>query len=1553
MLKGLFRRWKLFGAIAFAVLTISTMAISTMAWFTIERSQTIETGLVTGSSEIDVDDDEIYGYKVVQSRKANGYVDYGTTTVTGMKVDTSDMSTANQHQDGEDLDFDIPLGGIGYYFIPQVSNNYKYSQGEKMTEFTGSNSHLAYISSKKFTASNDVTSFAYRIRQYGFDNHETVSRKVEIASAQSDNETYLTATVSSGDLLITLGTNVATVTCGVWFDYSRRTVGFEIKGHTMKNPSALSQGPKPNSLYGNENVYLKPNSNWNSAGAWFALYYYKDNSNYHWAKMQQHTGDNDCWYANINVTNYPYCIFCRMNSNDTSTLAWTNVWNQTADLTIPSGKDGNRLYVLKNGYWSKTETGEGAYWGTYGDYSRTCKMTIGGSTTTLSKSASTPSGYLEQYEKTSLAVTAGQQFSFTINDQPITVSKDSSSINLTSDLKVTTTGTIDVYLKIEDSGFPNGVLYISEPSTYSFAMTAGGSTTAMTKSAPGDTPAELSNHDVCRWQYYITGINLATATTLSFTMNGSALSVNKDGGAGNLTDSLGVVYGGKVDVYLKISQSNFPYAEVYISDVYTVTIGSTTYELSSVKENFSGHKEVYNETGVAATAGDTIASVAMNGSTIPGWGVSSSAGNNANPSTKKIIKTCSGAGAFYDTESKTLWITGNKTYTFKTYAPGSSTAATSTEMGLCESGDFAGWYTLASRSITQNYKAEVVYTTYDGDGHATHTTMSLNYASSYVVSGHTYSHNNITNADKFITTGTSDVYFDTTNRYFYVTPIYSVSVGGTRYTAALESGSATLYKATGFNINGDSDHYAVKAYANETELTTWAAYPDPGGGIRNNLQGTAGHLETICYAEDPVDVLLYTDVSQIYVTGFHDPIYQFKVSSDPSNYHSMDASATNAFGQASDTRTATINVSEGDTFTFFENRSQMGPALAGDANNVTKTGSGSSAYYIVQDSGEVTIYWDVANSQIWVSGKEYTYYFVNSTKATADSQLFSGTIYAYAFYNDTIKKSEWPGEAMSLVASTDNVYSVTINYDRPYSKMVFNDGTNKTADLTLSGRENQYYWVENDVVENGHYKNGNWYSNPPATATKKTLYFHDAYASTHFGEGANVYAYAFATGIVPMDGSVFPGSKMGEIVDTSLFKVSVSSSYTTIIFGKDKSHQTPDIPISAVSEGSVYLAASELDNDGAWGTAADISAFGTATIRISHADSTVTEQVMGTGDTSSNYFIYENGIYADKNDTFVINYQDCSYLPGGTGTLDGDDMLNNPSLHPFLDINGTTIKFNVEGRYNFYVTDEGKISVAMVPVYGNGFYIIPYASSTVGYRNSVKMNTISPTSASYTGYYASPGKSVYIRSYLNAVDVLYKNIEVLNSSDVTITDKLSINSETGVISFGTYSGYLNFEVAEGRVYIRPYSVSEFFKLNALDPAKATSTNAIKNQKTSLVLEVPFTVSTNHDLDIYLDVTNPFKTGNKYYVGCAGYVSNSKITPSQQEESDAYAIYTYMRTNCYANLSGTISGKIGTTTASGTYYAYILIDYIYDGSLDYHNLRSLTADSLSFYMRSTY
>ena len=104
-----------------------------------------------------------------------------------------------------------------------------------------------------------------------------------------------------------------------------------------------------------EKLYLTPNANWKTENARFAAYFFGNGEK--WVSMTDSDGDGV--YEVEVPAGFPNVIFCRMNPGNTSN-SWSTKWNQTADLTIPTG--GPNHYTVKEGTWDKG----GGTWSTLG-----------------------------------------------------------------------------------------------------------------------------------------------------------------------------------------------------------------------------------------------------------------------------------------------------------------------------------------------------------------------------------------------------------------------------------------------------------------------------------------------------------------------------------------------------------------------------------------------------------------------------------------------------------------------------------------------------------------------------------------------------------------------------------------------------------------------------------------------------------------------------------------------------------------------------------------------------------------------------------------------------------------------------------------------------------------------------------------------------------------------------------------------------------------------------------------------------------------------------------
>ncbi len=93
-------------------------------------------------------------------------------------------------------------------------------------------------------------------------------------------------------------------------------------------------------------LYLKPNNNWKASNPRYAVYTWDGGDQ--WFDMTDSNGDGI--YEVVIPEGISNIIFVRMNPS-TTTNNWTNKWNQTADLKVPT--NGTNLYTVKEDTWDK------------------------------------------------------------------------------------------------------------------------------------------------------------------------------------------------------------------------------------------------------------------------------------------------------------------------------------------------------------------------------------------------------------------------------------------------------------------------------------------------------------------------------------------------------------------------------------------------------------------------------------------------------------------------------------------------------------------------------------------------------------------------------------------------------------------------------------------------------------------------------------------------------------------------------------------------------------------------------------------------------------------------------------------------------------------------------------------------------------------------------------------------------------------------------------------------------------------------------------------------
>lgn len=142
--------------------------------------------------------------------------------------------------------------------------------------------------------------------------------------------------------------------------------------------SAVSVGVVGASAASGDTIYFKP-GHWTEANAWFSVYAWEgDDTTF--VKMTE--VESGVYGADLGKS-YSNVIFCRNNPNN-SDVAWSSAWNQTADLTVPSGSN---CFSVNSGEW----TGANGTWSSYGGsvVSTTATPTTAAATTATTATTAT------------------------------------------------------------------------------------------------------------------------------------------------------------------------------------------------------------------------------------------------------------------------------------------------------------------------------------------------------------------------------------------------------------------------------------------------------------------------------------------------------------------------------------------------------------------------------------------------------------------------------------------------------------------------------------------------------------------------------------------------------------------------------------------------------------------------------------------------------------------------------------------------------------------------------------------------------------------------------------------------------------------------------------------------------------------------------------------------------------------------------------------------------------------------------------------------------------
>ena len=593
--------------------------------------------------------------------------------------------------------------------------------------------------------------------------------------------------------------------------------------------------------------------------------------------------------------------------------------------------------------------------------------------------------------------------------------------------------------------------------------------------------------------------------------------------------------------------------------------------------------------------------------------------------------------------------------------------------------------------------------------------------------------------------------------------------------------------------------------------------------------------------------------------------------------------------------------------------------------------------------------------------------------------------------------SAWPGTAMTNNQSVfendepdipSRIFEITV--PAGYTQMIFinNSGTKQTVDLTLTNYANKVF-VLLKQGESSSYVTGEWVN------------------------GLDCFYLDTSSGI-NWDGVKMLDSG-GNIIIDSLSNFQIAPNFYKIYWTKnyivkfrnagnntnDKFNLSGAFDLNTRTSNYLYIGTSFYNNECRETLSAapngNASNIGVATIKISTDGGTtwkdpitnstsVFSTTMSVGDVTkdnydfSNYFIYEMGLEipygalvqvvvsdsaaSDYDNTFVSKIRKtyngsstCSSTYGGTGPNAGSTIQYLNVTASTITIKKPTGAVGNSARFNFYIfndksdSNNGKLSITMIPKKGNGYYIMDYGTisgnTTEGFVDAVKMSSTSNNYATYNGFYAKDGDQIYIRKYIDTVDELCPTITINGASAHHVTD--SIASAKGVIEFDSDDYYL-IEVNGTSVTISTYTHDNFFQLGPIDTSDVASQSAISNQYTSLVLDVKFTVNTANSFDLGLALQVTIPESLRPYVGVQFYYNGTTGTG----DTNPYIYMRYYRENLLKDYDSLANLPTYTITASQSgeseLHAYILIDYI-PGSLA--SLPGYLTDTLSFKLVTSY
>ena len=171
-------------AASVSLLEVAVAAISTAAWFQLDRAP-VTTSMVSGSPDLNIS--QITGYKVEHTVGAHGDDTFTPSSIVSrVSTGTGVEITENNDLEGANTNYDIPDLGDGYYLLKKNSEDaFKYTR----TYSNGSVSSRNYLKFSKVDSTNNlyvtdtfVANQVVRLQKYTNVSNTTINKQLKVSS---------------------------------------------------------------------------------------------------------------------------------------------------------------------------------------------------------------------------------------------------------------------------------------------------------------------------------------------------------------------------------------------------------------------------------------------------------------------------------------------------------------------------------------------------------------------------------------------------------------------------------------------------------------------------------------------------------------------------------------------------------------------------------------------------------------------------------------------------------------------------------------------------------------------------------------------------------------------------------------------------------------------------------------------------------------------------------------------------------------------------------------------------------------------------------------------------------------------------------------------------------------------------------------------------------------------------------------------------------------------------------------------------------------------------